>query len=199
MNQFYEILVFISFFILSYFIGAIPFAKIFVWQIKKVDLLKVGSGSSGTTNASRVIGKKWAFFVLILDIFKGFITPFTASFFIQPDLQIILISLIAVFGHIFSVYLKFKGGKGVATFAGTLLVVNFWLGLIFLTIILFVTLKFRIKSVGTFSGLFSLLVFSWFFKLNKIEIIYIIIGFIIILITHKKNIQRIIKGKESRI
>ena len=144
--------------ILAYLIGSIPTSFIFTKILKRVDIRKEGSGNVGATNVFRVVGKIPALLVLTLDIFKGsFAVLFLPEFFfnntigisIGPEVYRILLGLLVIGGHIFCVFLKFKGGKGVATTAGVMLVLAPGILISSLAIWILVFFAFRIVSVAS--------------------------------------------------
>ena len=183
---------FIFILLISYALGAVPFGKI-VGFYNKIDIAKAGSGNIGFTNSLRVMGYKPALFVLLGDIMKGFIPTFYAisHFTFKATL---LVGLISVLGHIFSPYLKLKGGKGVATTIGVSLALNFKITIF---VIIFWILIFIFKKTASLASLFSvffLVLLSLF--LDKRLFYFYLLLFFIILFTHRKNIRDILDKKE---
>ena len=182
----------------AYLLGSIPTGKILVWKLKGIDIQKHGSGNTGTTNVSRILGKKWGIAVFFIDALKGFI-PTMLAFYITQDLNFTLLAgFLASFGHVFSVFLKFKGGKGVATSVGVFFaLVPF---LVFATALfqLIILKIYRVMSVATFSGIAMMSALALAFE--PLEIFYFLIAFdLLIIFAHRQNIKRLLKGKELKI
>lgn len=195
----------IIFLILSYIIGSIPFGLIVAYFAKGIDIRKFGSGNIGATNVVRVVGKKWGILVFVLDFLKGFIPPFAAKFILCSETYIyILIALLTVFGHIFPVFLKFKGGKGVATSIGALcglsmIFPKLWLVLLVsLAIWVIVFFVFRYVSLASLLLGLSFFVFSLIFNLPKEIVGFSLLLFLFISIRHIKNIKNLFARKEHR-
>lgn len=197
--------------IISYLIGSIPTAYIFGKVLKGVDIRQFGSGNVGATNAMRVLGKGAGISVLILDLLKGFIAVvFLARKvphpgFISDETVSIVFGLASIFGHIWTVFLKFKGGKGVATSLGVLLGLTFkmpGLKTVFgLTILIWLALFIAIRIVSAASVL-SVIVLPLLMILYRQSCALIILSFIVsalVIWSHKSNLKRIFAGKESRI
>lgn len=193
----------IIYLILSYLIGAIPFGFFLTKIFTKKDIRHYGSRNIGATNVARVAGKKLGLITLILDGGKGAIMVILAQSLFQnfPNIELftILVAISAVFGHIFPIYLKFKGGKGVATTLATLLALNLILGFLVCCIWLTIFLVFRISSLSSLSAVFSSIIISYFLHLSQAQIIFCIVIFAIILYRHKENISRLLSGKENKI
>lgn len=186
---------FLLFIIVAYLIGSIPFGKL-IGKRHGIDIQKTGSGNIGFTNVARTVGLKPAILVLILDILKGFIPTKIALAFL-PQEQALIIAVITILGHIFPIWLKFKGGKGVATGLGVILVVNPLIGVMGLAVFLVVFLTTKIVSISSIIGTASLSLISYF-VFPKLTIFYVILLAITIW-THRENIKRLIKGTEKRI
>lgn len=198
--------------IASYLIGSIPTAYIFVRLIKGVDVRKVGSGNVGATNASRILGKKLGILVLLLDVLKGFVVVFFLGDFLAPKINLIspdalrvILGFVAICGHNWTVFLNFKGGKGVATTLGVLVAlafkipgVNIALGLIILSWVI-VFIIFRIVSLASIIGAVLFPIFVLIFNHTVFVSVIATILAIFIVLRHKSNIQRLLQGKESRI
>lgn len=184
--------------IAAYFIGAIPFAYIIVKLVKKIDIRTVGSGNAGATNAARVLGK-WGFIsVFVLDTLKGFIPVFISLHFYGQTIITLVTAAVVVLGHTYTVFLGFKGGKGVATGAGVFLAlapVEIGIGLIVFIIVFLAT---KMVSAGSILGSLTLLIAvcamsDWF----ALKVLTAVIVFFVIF-KHRSNIVRIIKGEENR-
>jgi len=179
--------------IISYLMGSIPFGFILTKIFLKKDIREIGSGNIGATNALRTGNKIVGYSTLILDILKAVTPVVYVKIFYQDFLYIA--SLCAFLGHVFPIWLKFKGGKGVATYVGILFAINIYFGIIF-TISWFVTFfisKYSSLSslVGTASIPIYLLILTQFD-----QAIFFIIMFVLIFFTHRENIKRL-KNKEE--
>ena len=192
------------FFLISYLIGSIPFGYLIFKFLKKKDIRRFGSGNIGATNVNRLLGKKLAALTLFLDFFKTFLPTFLAYIFLGIENGIV-IGALSIIGHIFPVWIKFKGGKGVASFIGYLLVVSWPLCLIFISIWLLSVKVFRYSALGAIVSIISnLIIFKTLlylqFNLNfllwipgqPIEFNFILLISIIILLKHSKNIKSLI-------
>ena len=183
-------------FIASYLSGSIPFGLILTKIFLNKDLRKIGSKNIGATNVLRTGNKKVAGLTLFLDVSKGIIPILiTREYF--TDL-IYLSSLAAFLGHIFPVWLKFKGGKGVATYLGIIFILSFNLGVIFCVSWILISIISKYSSLS--SILSAMIVFLVSFLNNNFELTsYLFITFIIILYTHRQNIVRIKNKSEDKI
>ena len=180
----------------SYILGSIPFGLIYTRIAGLGDVRKIGSGNIGATNVLRTGNKKLAVFTLLSDVAKGSIAVLITEKFYS---ELILISFLIVYlGHIFPVWLKFKGGKGVATFIGGILVVNYILCIIFLITWAAVVKVFKISSLSAIVAFVATLLAT--FIVYERNLILLMLFFTIFSIyTHKDNIKRIISGEESKI
>jgi acyl phosphate:glycerol-3-phosphate acyltransferase len=182
--------------IYSYLLGSIPFGLIITKIFLGKDIRKVGSGNIGTTNVLRTGKKSLAAATLLFDILKGYFSILiTYNFF--SDL-IYLSALICFIGHIFPIWLKFRGGKGVATYLGVILGVSLNLGIIFAITWLIIVLIFRYSSLSSILGSMTVWIYSIFFS-NEMEIYFSFFLFIIIFFTHRENIIRLKNSKETKI
>ena len=182
--------------IYSYFLGSIPFGLIITKVFLRKDIRKFGSGNIGTTNVLRTGKKSLAIATLIFDILKGYVSVLiTLKYF--NDL-VYFSALICFIGHIFPVWLKFKGGKGVATYLGILLALSFKFGIIFGLTWLLISFIFKYSSLSSMIGALIVFVYSMF--LDNITLsIFLFITFIIILYTHRENIVRLKDSSETKI
>jgi len=190
----------------AYLIGSIPTSYLFGITLKGIDLRQQGSGNVGATNALRVLGSGIGITTLIIDIGKGFLAVFISKIIVPDisDLMLILIGMAAIFGHIFTIFLKFKGGKGVATSAGVFIALAPLATLI--TFIIFFTVVWISKyvSLGSLLGAVTLFTIELIINIKnsfqhyQILIFVGIIG-LFIFIKHKANIKRIINGEENKI
>ena len=180
----------------SYLLGSIPFGLIYTKIAGIEDIRKVGSGNIGATNVLRTGNKQVAAYTLLSDITKGSLAVLiTNKFYLEYNL---LSFLIVYLGHIFPVWLKFKGGKGVATFIGGILVINYILGLVFLITWLIVAKVFKISSLSAIIAfVVTLLTTLIFYNLNLTLLIFFFTIFSVY--THRDNIRRIVSGEESKI
>ena len=179
--------------IISYLMGSVPFGFILTKIFLKKDIREIGSGNIGATNALRTGNKTIGYSTLVLDIFKAVAPVIYVKIFYQDFLYIA--SLCAFLGHVFPIWLKFKGGKGVATYVGILFAINIYFGIIF-TISWFIT--FFISKYSSLSSLIGaasipiyLLVLTQFD-----QGIFFTIMFVLIFFTHRENIKRL-KNKEE--
>ena len=180
---------------ISYLIGSIPFGFLLTKIFLGKDIREIGSGNIGATNALRTGNKLIGYSTLILDIGKAVILLLIIKFNFS---EYLFTSSIAVFlGHVFPIWLKFKGGKGVATYVGILFCVNIYLAVIFIIVWLVVFVMSKYSSLASMVA--SLLVpLSSYFLLNDINYYFYIILFLLILITHRENIKRLINNTESK-
>jgi glycerol-3-phosphate acyltransferase PlsY len=176
----------------SYLLGSIPFGLILTKFFLKKDIRKIGSGNIGATNVLRSGNKLIGYSTLLLDILKA-ILPVLYIKFYYPDF--IYISSLSVFlGHVFPIWLKFDGGKGVATYVGILFSINFIYGLVFGITWLIIFLFSKYSSLSSLLGSISIPVYLFFFDGDKI--VFFIIMFVLIFYTHRENIKRL-KNKEE--
>jgi glycerol-3-phosphate acyltransferase PlsY len=202
----------ISGIIISYLVGSIPTAYIFGRLLKGIDIRKFGSGNVGATNALRVLGKGPGISVLVLDILKGLlVVTFFADILssavtgISAETLRIIFGLSCICGHNWTVFLKFKGGKGIATTFGVLLGLAIKIGglkvILALSVITWLVIFFmsRIVSLSSVITGIALSVYMFAFKQsNTLKFLSIILSIFIIL-RHKSNLKRILQGKESRL
>jgi glycerol-3-phosphate acyltransferase PlsY len=204
-----DILIIAVFLLAAYLIGAIPTA---VWVGKKyygIDVRQHGSGNAGATNTFRVLGKKPGTFVMLFDIFKGWAATSLATILVMlaviPPEQLVLFKLImgvlAVIGHIFPVYVGFKGGKGVATLMGMVLAVHLPAALICLGIFLGVLLISKYVSLSSMTAAVAFPLLLLLPKFRPEEPLLLVFGVLLammVVFTHKKNITRLRLGQESK-
>jgi glycerol-3-phosphate acyltransferase PlsY len=193
-----DVLAFVVMFFFAYLIGAIPFGVVVGKLFYGVDVRKHGSGNVGTTNVFRVLGKRAGVVVLVCDMLKGFIPAFIAAQFFNPWAAI-FIAAAPVVGHMFSVFLKGRGGKGVATGAGVVLALVPLAFLIILVIWLTLVVTTRYVSVASLvaSFLVPVLVIAFGHPLPY-EIAAVLVS-IIVWWAHRGNISRLVHGTESRV
>ena len=180
----------------SYLLGSIPFGLIITKIFLGKDIRNIGSGNIGTTNVLRTGKKSLAAATLLFDVLKGYVSILIAYKYFNE--LIYLSALICFIGHIFPVWLKFKGGKGVATYLGVILGISFTLGLIFGVAWIIIAIIFRYSSLSSILGSMIVCIYS-IFTSNEIQSYFLFIIFVIIVFTHKENIIRIKDSKESKI
>ena len=182
--------------IFSYFIGSIPFGLLITKLFKLGDIREIGSGNIGATNVLRTGNKLAAAITLFFDIFKGSLALITTKYFFN---DLMFLSFIFVYlGHIFPIWLKFKGGKGVATFIGGLLIINFKISVLFLFTWLIIAKLFKISSLSALISFLIIFIYSAIFEGRDFVILmsfFLIINFF----THRQNILRLAKGEETKI
>ena len=179
--------------IASYLMGSIPFGLILTKIFLKKDIRNIGSGNIGATNALRTGNKLIGYSTLILDIAKAII-PVVYIKVNFPDL-IYFISLCVFLGHVFPIWLKFKGGKGVATYVGILFSINILLGVIFFVSWVIVFLIFKYSSLSSIIGALSIPIYL--LLSNETDgVVFFTIMFVLIFFTHRENIKRL-KNKEE--
>ena len=179
----------------SYLIGSIPFGFLLTKFFLKKDIRDIGSGNIGATNALRTGNKAIGYSTLSLDILKA-VLPVIFIKFNYPD-YIYLSSLCVFIGHVFPLWLKFKGGKGIATYVGILFCLDLMFGLIFIFTWLIIYLIFKYSSLSSLIASLSIPAYLLLF-LNGKNIFFFLIMFILIFFTHRKNIKRLINKEESR-
>ena len=182
--------------IYSYLLGSIPFGLILTKLFLKKDIRDVGSGNIGTTNVLRTGKKSLAAATLLLDLLKGYLSV-VITFYYFEDL-ISYSALLCFVGHIFPIWLKFKGGKGVATYLGVILALSYKFFLIFGIVWLVLTFLFRFASLSSIVSTLIIFLYSYFFENNNFSLI-LFIFFITILYTHRENIVRLKNSSENKI
>ena len=182
--------------IYSYLLGSIPFGLILTKAFTGKDIRNTGSGNIGATNVFRSSGKVLAVVTLLLDTLKGYLAvAISINFF--PEFTL-LSSLIVFIGHIFPVWIKFKGGKGVATYLGILLALNYYFFFIFILSWSIIILIFKYASLASLTS--ALLIFLFNVYLNGISQSYSFLLFLLLIIySHKDNIVRLKAGSEKKI
>ena len=179
---------------ISYLVGSIPFGLLLTKFFLNKDIRNVGSGNIGATNVLRSGNKLLGYTTLFLDIFKAVLTVLYIKFN-HPDF--IYISSLSVFlGHVFPLWLKFKGGKGVATYVGILFSINLLYGLVFGITWILVFLLSKYSSLSSLVGSLSIPIYLVIF--NENQIIFFVIMFVLIFYTHRENIKRLKNREESK-
>jgi len=179
----------------SYLLGSIPFGLVLTKIFLKKDIREIGSGNIGTTNVLRTGKKSLAIATLVLDLLKGYFSiVITFTYF---ENLISYSALICFIGHIFPIWLRFKGGKGVATYLGVILALSYKFFLIFGISWLVLSFLFRYASLSSIISSLIVFVYSFFFSNNFFLILFIF--FVIIIYTHRENIIRLKKSEENKI
>lgn len=186
--------------IICYLLGSIPFGYIVGRLFKKIDIREYGSGNIGATNAFRILGPALASLVLIGDISKGIFSIYLVRFLNIDTLSILVIAGIAVIcGHDWSVFLKFKGGKGVATTFGVVFSFNSVISILAVTVWGVVMIFSKYASLSSILSLTSVSIFMILFKQPYEYIIFSLVILILAIFKHKDNIKRLKLGKERKI
>ncbi len=180
--------------ILSYLMGSVPFGFILTKVFLKKDIRDIGSGNIGATNALRAGNKSLGYGTLFLDIIKAII-PVVYVKLNYPD-YIFIASLCVFLGHIFPIWLKFKGGKGVATYVGILFSINLTIGFVFIGVWFFTFLISKYSSLSSLSASLSIPIYLFFFTSHNL--VFFSIMFILILYTHRENVKRLKNKEESK-
>ena len=180
----------------SYLLGSIPFGLLLTKIFLKKDIRTVGSGNIGATNVLRTGNKFLAIATLFLDLLKGYISVYISTFYFENLIS--LSALICFIGHIFPIWLKFKGGKGVATYLGIILAFSYKFFLIFSVSWISLSLLFRFASLSSMISTLIVFLYAYFFEINN-NILILFIFFVMILFTHKENILRLKSSTENKI
>jgi glycerol-3-phosphate acyltransferase PlsY len=193
--------------VLAYLLGSIPTS---IWVSKAVfgiDIRQFGSGNPGATNTFRVLGSNWGAFVMTVDISKGLIATslyVLMPFYLHNELArtnfMILLGMASVIGHIFPIWADFKGGKGVATILGMALAIQPIVALICMLVFLITLFTTRYVSLSSMlAGVVFMLLILFIFKEKETSYrIFAIIVALMVVLTHQKNIGRLLKGKENK-
>jgi len=187
----------------AYLIGSIPTGYIIVKLFTGQDIRTIGSGSTGATNVKRVMGKKWFFIVMLLDAFKGALPVVLAKIFATAFVSIglipVLCAIAVILGHSKSIFLKFSGGKSVASGVGTILALNWQVGLAIAAVWAVVTYISKYVSLGSIIALSISPVLMYLCKEPAAYIFYCVLGAIYIIYLHRENIIRLLKGEENKV
>lgn len=184
--------------VLSYLIGSLPSAFLLAKFTKQIDIQTVGSGNSGATNALRTLGVRIGVLTLVLDLLKGVVACLIGSLIAGRD-GLLIAGLFAVLGHVFSLYLKFQGGKGVATSAGVLLVYDWRILVVLLIVFVAVVAISKYVSLGSVIAAVSAPIGAAFFHGNQ-PMTFCILGLAVLVIyKHSANIKRLLDGNERKL
>ena len=192
LNNFNEIFVIIA---ISYAFGSIPFGYLITKFFLKKDIRKIGSGNIGATNVLRTGNKIIGYSTLLLDVFKAILPLIIIKIYMNEYLFIA--SLSVFLGHVFPIWLKFKGGKGVATYVGILCCINLYLGIGFAFFWIITLIIFKYSSLSSLVASLSIPFIDYFILKNELISFYIIM-FVLIFYTHRENIKRLINKEESK-
>ena len=180
----------------SYLLGSIPFGLVLTKKFLKKDIRKTGSGNIGATNVLRTGKKYLAALTLFLDSLKGYLAVFITT---ETSQDLYLYSaFFCLVGHIFSIWLKFKGGKGVATFLGIIFILSYDYFIIFILSWLILIIIFKYSSLSSMFSVLSVSIYDYFF-IEKNIMLFFTICFILIIYTHKNNLRQLINKKEPKI
>jgi len=200
--------------VIAYLIGSINFSIILSKRMAGFDIREKGSGNAGTTNMLRAVGKKAAVITLICDILKGVVSILIAVLAgkiiknLDNALLVQLAGIFVIIGHTFPVFFKFKGGKGIATALGVLLMINWQIGLICLIFALVLMALTKMVSVGSIAAAILFPILVAFIDQNYIVptsnsnwsyLVFSIIVALLVIFNHRANVQRILNGTENRL
>ena len=183
----------------AYLLGSVSAAIIVCKTLGLSDPRTGGSGNPGTTNVMRLYGKKAAFLTLVGDIFKGIIPVLLAKVIVNSEFIIAICGLAAFLGHIFPIYFKFEGGKGVATLIGILFATHWLLGVSYIITWILTALIFRYSSLAALIAALPIPIYSYFIEHNNQYAISFAVIAIFLFWRHKPNIYNLLNGKEDKI
>jgi glycerol-3-phosphate acyltransferase PlsY len=194
--------------ILAYLIGSIPTSVWISKSIFKIDIRDYGSGNAGATNTFRVLGSKWGSIVMLVDVTKGIIATslyILIPYYLTNELArtnfMIVLGLVSVIGHIFPIWAGFRGGKGVATLLGMALAIQPAVALLCLVVFAFTLITTRFVSLSSMlAGIaFMVLILFIFNEKETMYRLFAIIVALMVVITHQKNITRLLNGTENKV
>jgi glycerol-3-phosphate acyltransferase PlsY len=190
-----------AFLLLTYAVAAIPFGLVLAKIFGKIDIREKGSKNIGATNVARVLGRKLGFLTLMLDGLKGAIMVIIARFTFGEveglHIFLVMVSAVAVIGHVYPIYLQFKGGKGVATALAVLFALDFGVGILATSFWIMTFCLFRISSISSLVAIFSSIIISSHFDAPASQILLCWFLSVLILVKHKENIIRLLTGEEK--
>ena len=181
--------------LVSYLFGSIPFGLLLTKIFLKKDIREIGSGNIGATNVLRAGNKILGYSTLVLDILKAVLPILYIKFFMNDYLYISALSIFI--GHVFPIWLKFKGGKGVASYLGILCCLDIFTALIFGVVWIFVFMLFKFSSLSSLLASLTIPIFNFFYNSNSDYYFYFMM-FILIFFTHRENIKRLRNNTESK-
>ena len=180
----------------SYFLGSIPFGLVLTKIFLKKDIRNIGSGNIGTTNVLRTGKKSLAIATLVLDLLKGYFSVIVTLIYFENLTS--YSALICLIGHIFPIWLKFKGGKGVAAYLGVILALSYKFFLVFGVSWLILSFLFRFASLSSIVSSLIIFIYAYFFNDSNYSLI-LFIFLVIIIYTHRENIVRLKNSEENKI
>lgn len=190
-------------FIIAYLIGSIPTGYIIVKAKTGQDIRQIGSGSTGATNVKRVLGTPYFFLVMVLDAIKGAVPVVLAALFVNFKAELgipaVIASVAVIIGHSKPLFLGFKGGKSVATGVGTILALNWIVGLIVAAIWGTITYVSKYVSLGSIIAVACAPILMFVFHQPIAYVVYCALGAIYIIYLHRENVKRLIKGEENKV
>ena len=181
--------------LISYLFGSIPFGLLLTKIFLKKDIRKIGSGNIGATNVLRSGNKILGYSTLVLDILKAVLPILYVKFFMNDYLYISALSIFI--GHVFPIWLKFKGGKGVASYLGILCCLDIFTALIFGVVWISIFILFKFSSLSSLLASLTIPIFHFFYNSNSDYYFYFMM-FILIFFTHRENIKRLRNNTESK-
>ena len=181
--------------LISYLFGSIPFGLILTKIFLKKDIREIGSGNIGATNVLRAGNKILGYSTLVLDILKAVLPILYIKFFMNDYLYISALSIFI--GHVFPIWLKFKGGKGVASYLGILCCLDIFTALIFGVVWISIFILFKFSSLSSLLASLTIPIFHFFYNSNSDYYFYFMM-FILIFFTHRENIKRLRNNTESK-
>ena len=195
MEFFNSIIFYFLFILIAYLVGSIPSGYLFSKYFSEIDIREIGSGNIGTTNVLRTGNKLIAILTLFFDVLKGFVPVWTSMQFSSEFF--IYVAIFTLLGHMYPIWLKFRGGKGVATFLGLIFAISSYSGFLFIFSWIIIALIFKKSSVSSLSATLLSSFYIIFYNSNLFLLLILILGLIII--KHKENIIRIYKNTEPDI
>ncbi len=183
----------------SYFLGAIPTGYFFTKRVKKIDIREFGSRSTGATNVSRAMGLGWAIVVGLIDILKGAIPIFVGKSSFNNPILIIILGAAAIAGHNWSIFINFKGGRGVATSAGVAIALAPLVSFIVFLIWLLVVILSRYVSLASIVAATAFPLFVYLMVPSRVYFVFSLIMGLLVIFQHRPNIARLWAGEENRL
>ncbi len=190
----------VFFFLGFYLLGSIPSGVLFS-RLKGKNIRKLGSGNTGAANVARNLGFLWGFLTFVCDFLKSYLPLSIYTAYMPFDRNVYFFAIFAVIGHCFSVFLRFRGGKGVSVSIGILAFFSWYYALIYIALFILIAIIFKISSIASLGSFFSVLGLIYFLPVSTYDIslnifLFFVIIFIILLIMHRENIKRIIRRNE---
>lgn len=185
--------------LIGYFVGSIPTGYWIVKCKKGIDIRERGSGSTGATNVSRVLGKRWFFIVMFLDMLKGFLPVLAMKLLFDHEIIVVCMALGLIIGHSKSCFLNGKGGKSVATGMGTMFALDWISGLIVFFVWVFMVQASEYVSKASIFAFFVAPFVLWLCDIIMVYVLYCIIASVYVIYLHRENIQRLHNHTENKI